>query len=628
MEFGGEDDDANVHQSYSATILNVVEKSNAKRSPRPTGSQRAIPKIGVSMLFAASCGKLREVMTSICNLVMGCSGSADMIAWFLQISWEEGDGERGIMALDASNAFNAMSRVEIQCCLKRFLGPGLGWVEFMFWRWNSVLTEVTWVHPLTGETHRLFSGAGITQGGLMSSFLCAIGQARVLFLLKAEFKEKLVSVVCADDCAFTHKVGEAVLEADYPGLESNVEEGQVRIPLAMAIFYRLKALAKKCMNVDFKIEGDDHKQVCMQESWDGVDTSSCGNMKLATGGIKVNGNPVGTDIYRTKFLRNFVTKDFAACYGNLAQVESYQTRHLLELNTGGALRFNHLMRAQPSRLWMSTDDLAEGEFTSYDVVNRVMMDHARLMQDTPLEITRRVWEQMGLQLNVAGSGVIHLTQEAMDSCLVGGWDSFRSGLEDWVPVGHFTRSLDENTSNLRAVCDFRSTYRRQVQASPCLSKILSLAAGQQMLPRSEEEEDGSLVSRHKAMMKSIHDSWADRMLGCHEEPEFKPFYLKWELEADVIVSKIMGNREFSAPVLAATRCPENFPSILRQWKEQGGVKAQSLFSKFGNRRRFLAFYMRRLKTGHARAIYRSNVGDFFSVFFDHCTAMCNLSLHQ
>ena len=245
MEFGGEDDDANVHQSYSATLLNVVEKSNAKRSPRPTGSQRAIPKIGVSMLFAASCGKLREVMTSICNLVMGCSGSADMIAWFLQISWEEGDGERGIMALDASNAFNAMSRVEIQCCLKRFLGPGLGWVEFMFWRWNSVLTEVTWVHPLTGETHRLFSGAGITQGGLMSSFLCAIGQARVLFLLKAEFKEKLVSVVCADDCAFTHKVGEAVLEADYPGLESNVEEGQVRIPLAMAIFYRLKALAKK-----------------------------------------------------------------------------------------------------------------------------------------------------------------------------------------------------------------------------------------------------------------------------------------------------------------------------------------------------------------------------------------------
>jgi hypothetical protein len=484
-----------------------------------------------------------------------------MIAWFLQISWEAGEGECGIMALDASNAFNAMSRIEIQYCLKRFLGPGLGWVEFMFWRWNSVLTEVIWVHPLTGETHRLFSGTGITQGGLMSSFLYAIGQARVLLLLKTEFKEKLVSVVYADDCTFTYKVGETVLVADHPALRAIVADGQTRMPLPMAIFYRLKALAKEFMNVDFNIAGEDHKQVCMQESWDDVDTSLYGNMKLATGGIKVNGNPVGTGEYRRKFLRDFVMKDFAAYYCNLAHVESYQTRHLLELNTGGALRFNHLMRAQPARLWTSKDGLAEGGFSAFDMVNRIMMQHARLAQDAPLEVTRRVWEQMGLQLNMAGSGVIHLTPEAMDSCLVGGWDSFRNGVEDWMPAGHFVRSLDEDTSDLRAVCDFRSTYRRQVKASPCLSKILSLAAGQKMLPRGEEEEDGSLVSRYKAMMKAIHDSWANHMLGCHAEPEFKPFYLKWELEADIIISKILGNREFSAPVLAAIRCPENFHPV-------------------------------------------------------------------
>jgi hypothetical protein len=383
----------------------------------------------------------------------------------------------------------------------------------------------------------------------------------------------------------------------------------------MAIFYRLQFLAKKYMNVDFKIEGNDHKQVCMQASWEGVEAGPYGNMKRVTGGLKVNGNPVGTDEFRTQFLRDFVTKDFAAYYCNLAHVEAYQTRHLLELNTGGAMRFNHLMRAQPARLRLSTEGLAEGEMCSYDMVNSIMKLHAQLMLSEKDEVTKRVWDQMGLQVNMAGSGVIHLTPEAMDSCLAGGWDSFRAGVEDWIPVGHFTRSLDEDTSDLPAICDLRSTYRQQVRASPCLSKILSLAAGLQMLPRiDDDEEDGSLVSRYIAMVKSIHGSWGDHMLGCHEEPDFKPYYLKWELEADIIITKMLGNREFSAPVLDSIRHPEKYPSILRKWREQGGVKAQSLFSKFGNRRRFLAFYMHRLKTGHARAIYRSNMGEFSPAF--------------
>ena len=614
LKFGSEGDDAVMYQSYSALLLNVVEKSNTKRSPRPTGSQHTLPKIGVSMLFAASYAKLRKVMISICNLVMGCSGSADVVAWFLQLSWEEGEGECGIMALDASNAFNAMSRCEIQYCLKRFLDPGLGWVEFMFWRWNSVLTEVIWAHPITGVTHRLFSGTGITQGGLMSSFLYAIGQARVLSLLKDEFKEKLVSVVYADDCTFTYKVGDSVLVSDHPQLAPLVNNGQTRMPLPMAIFYRLRSLAKKFMNVDFNIEGNDHKQVCMQDTWDGVDTGLYGNMKLKTGGIKVNGNPVGSDAFRTQYLRDFVTTDFAAYYCNLAHVDSYQTRHLLELNTGGALRLNHLMRAQPNRLWRNEEGLAEGEQSAYVMVNRIMMFHARLAQNEPREVTERVWEQMGLQLNMAGSGITHLTPEAMDSCLSGGWDSFRGGVEEWMPMGHFTRSLDEDTSVLPAMRDLRNIYRSQVTASPCLSKILSLAAGQQMLPPSEDDEDDSPVSRYKAMMKSIHDSWGEHMLGCYEEPEFKPFYLKWEMEADIIISQMTSSREFSAPVLDSIRHPENYPSILRKWSKQGGVKAQSLFSKFANRRRFLSFYMNRLNTGHARAIYRSNMGEFSPAF--------------
>ena len=104
------------------------------------------------------------------------------------------------------------------------------------------------------------------------------------------------------------------------------------------------------------------------------------------------------------------------------------------------------------------------------------------------------------------------------------------------------------------------------------------------------------------------------MLGCYEEPEFKPYYVKWELEADALIAKSLRDRAFSAPVLAMMRNPENFPSALRRWRAQGGIKAQQLFTKSSVRRRFVRFYTRRLRTGHARSIYRSQLGSYSSAF--------------
>ena len=81
------------------------------------------------MLFAASCGKLRGAMVDVYNMLMGYSGSGDLVAWFLQLSFGN-DDDCDVMATDTSNAFNAILRREIQCCLKTYLRPqtwhGLG----------------------------------------------------------------------------------------------------------------------------------------------------------------------------------------------------------------------------------------------------------------------------------------------------------------------------------------------------------------------------------------------------------------------------------------------------------------------------------------------------------------------
>ena len=481
MKFGDEAEDAAMYTSYAAVLLNVVEKSNKK--PRPTGSQHTVPKMGVSMLFAASYEKLRGVMVDICNMVMGCSGSGDLIAWFLQLSFEN-DEDCGIMATDASNAFNAILRREIQYCLKTYLRPGMGWVEFMFWRWNSVLTEVTWVHPLTGVTHRLMSGTGITQGGLLSSFLCAIGQARVMDLLKAEFKEKLVSVKYADDCTFTYKVGSTVSIAEHPKLGPRAAAGQTTMPTPMAIFYRLKDLALEHMGVTFSLEGD-HKQKCMQRSWEDGDQELFGKMSLVTGGLKVNGNPIGTDAFRVSYLRKFVTTEFAAYYTNLNVVELCQTKMLLEANTGGTLRLNHLMRNQPLRLWQSKEGLVGDEMSAFNMVTVIMQTHMRTMLPEKNELSARVWEQMGLQLDMAGTGTRHLVPEAVEAALLGGYDLFSAGVDEWVPEGHFLRTIDKDTSPLPAMRDMRSAMRSQTLADPALAKLLSLAAGKQLLAEED-----------------------------------------------------------------------------------------------------------------------------------------------
>ena len=84
----------------------------------------------------------------------------------------------------------------------------------------------------------------------------------------------------------------------------------------MAIFYRLKDLAFEHVGVTFSLEGD-HKQKCMQRSWEEGDQELFGNMSLFTGGLKVNGDPIGTDAFRVSHLRKFVTAEFAACYTNL-----------------------------------------------------------------------------------------------------------------------------------------------------------------------------------------------------------------------------------------------------------------------------------------------------------------------
>ena len=93
------------------------------------------------------------------------------------------------------------------------------------------------------------------------------------------------------------------------------------------------------------------------------------------------------------------------------------------------------------------------------------------------ELSARVWEQMGLQLDMAGAGARHLVPEAVEAALLGGHDLFSAGVGEWVPEGHFLRTIDEDTSPLPAMRDVRSDLRSQTLADPALAKLLSLAAG-------------------------------------------------------------------------------------------------------------------------------------------------------
>jgi hypothetical protein len=251
------------------------------------------------------------------------------------------------------------------------------------------------------------------------------------------------------------------------------------------------------------------------------------------------------------------------------------------------------------------------------MVEKVMFSHQSQSYFDSQAVTRRVWEQMGLSLDQGGSGVRHLSPEGIEAAYVGGWDLARDGFAVWVAATHFTRHLDENASQLPALCDARLAHKSSVVRSASLSKMMSLAAARKLMPEVDAEDGGPVLTpqkRYTDMIMGMHLSWCSHMLSAWEEPEFKPLYIRWELEADIIVKQCLINREFSVPVLDEIRNPHEHLSILRKWKSQGGTKAQQTYAKFGERNRFLAFYVKRLRTRHARAIFRSNLGEWSSAF--------------
>jgi hypothetical protein len=561
--------------------------------PRPVGITGVLHRLGMGALLREDChsGPLARHFADQKEFGTGVPGVCQIIAWSFKMASEH--TPNGVMFwADISNGFNCMLRKAIAEGLAD-LPPELQWLRRSFHAFYA--EDVKLFFNRDGDTHVVLSSIGNMQGDPAGGIWFDAGIQRAFNQLRAEFPEVFLAkyfddvngfIPPADDgsvrtCLTTEPRAQSLPNSFSPEGEADPAE----VPLARALCSRWKFLAKSLCGLDIK------------KKW-GVSSAGAALLQADYGdpqeggipvvdGLLVAGVPVGPPAFVAAATEKAVSENVASSFAAISSLPKAQVQNLLARMCGGNARVQHLWQVvNPVECSAAQEDTDRMTIAAVAVILGLKAeDFVGFCQD-----------QSFLPMRFGGLGFTKATSNRT-STFLGGFCTATLGDYDVTSIMPFLAAdvQGPESSALPSMVAVTAAWSELLLGCKRLWTLARAAAAEVIRPPSAEPEDEAEGGFPKQLLDQ----------EIRYEAKFK---------SQAVRGRVPGQGESSCDDLTAAvesrslaefqseggnwsdlqrdqfDNPEDHPSVLRKWRDQGGAKFQKTFSRNVDMCRFLKFF--------------------------------------
>jgi hypothetical protein len=503
--------------------------------------------------------------------------------------------------VDVSNGYNEMSRAAISEGLQD-MPANLHWIRKAFNAFYS--GDVLLYFQRKEDVYHLVSEIGTVQGDGASNIYFNAGLQRAFNKLRDEYPEvmlvKYIDDVMGGLSTSSDEFGQPLMcavdeERAYAGFGAYPMVPNVNItlpptvpthvPLPLAITKRWQFLVgHMCGLRAQKKQGIAGRDVQQQAFGDPNDRGI-----PVFNGLEIAGSPIGTTQYVADKLDEIVEDKVKKSFDAVARIPNAQEQHLLGSQCCGNACVQHLwqvLNPQDTQIARTQTD-----FLAYQAVKRCM----GISNDLP----RSCVQQIFLPQRFGGLGY-RRANDVANAAFIGGFALAAHGPHNIASVCPELREdiTSPETSTLPSMIALCLAWKQELQLTNRAYVLAKAVAADAIAPpRPPEDEPSEVSPSSEEYMLEKQDTmyelrWkAEFLLGKTVPPEQNCAALDLELldRAAVSVEGRRSTQSWTDEESSKYEHPENHPSLLAKWSQQGGMKFQRLFGRLRDSYRWLDF---------------------------------------